>query len=403
MDAGDAWCWQHAVTACAWANRLREVLDALLDAKDAELVRPLAHHLAEYDRSNEKVFSALRDIAAMRRLAPPERGQRAAELYEVLNDEMVPSFQSEKVEAAVEEGGAKLRDGLLHAAFPAFLSTRGLETMRRLVADEAAAPGSVPAALRVAPPSGDGWLPLLRAGLEELPQAVALVDMTRPGLPLAYVNAAWERLTGYSRHEVLGRNARFLQGESTEEAAVAQIVQSVRECRSCEVCVSNYRKDGGRFRNALSLHPVRDSSGEYRYVIGLASDADGDAQQARLALVRKLLPRTVDAAFEPRVDRPWGPPKGDDISFRGAHMSSPPARGRARQGTSSALAAARRRRPSRARSTASRSPPSSTASSPSRTPPPRSAACSRTRRRARSCSAASARRPPYNSRRTPRS
>ena len=83
-----------AVTACAWANRLLEVLDALLDAKDAELVRPLAHHLAEYDRSNEKVFSALRDIAAMRRLSPPERGQRAAELYEVLNDEMVPtSFQ----------------------------------------------------------------------------------------------------------------------------------------------------------------------------------------------------------------------------------------------------------------------------------------------------------------------
>ena len=79
MDAGDAWCWQHAVTACAWANKLREVLDALLDAKDAELVRPLAHHLAEYDRANEKVFSALRDIAAMRRLAPPERGQRAAE------------------------------------------------------------------------------------------------------------------------------------------------------------------------------------------------------------------------------------------------------------------------------------------------------------------------------------
>ena len=121
-----------------------------------------------------------------------------------------------------------------------------------------------------------------------------------PGLPLAYVNAAWERLTGYSRHEVLGRNARFLQGESTEEAAVAQIVQSVRECRSCEVCVSNYRKDGGRFRNALSLHPVRDSSGEYRYVIGLASDADGDALgRTRHDLIRPLLPRSFPASLQP--------------------------------------------------------------------------------------------------------
>ena len=130
--------------------------------------------------------------------------------------------------------------------------------------------------------------------------ALALVDVGVPGLPLAYVNAAWERLTGYSRHEVLGRNARFLQGESTEEAAVAQIVQSVRECRSCEVCVSNYRKDGGRFRNALSLHPVRDSSGEYRYVIGLASDADGDMLgRTRHDLIRPLLPRSFPASLQP--------------------------------------------------------------------------------------------------------
>ncbi len=34
-----------------------------------------------------------------------------------------------------------------------------------------------------------------------------------PGLPLVYVNPAFEVMTGYSLEEVQGRNCRFLQGK----------------------------------------------------------------------------------------------------------------------------------------------------------------------------------------------
>ncbi len=34
--------------------------------------------------------------------------------------------------------------------------------------------------------------------------------------PLIYVNPAFERLTGYSKDEAIGRNARFLQGDETD-------------------------------------------------------------------------------------------------------------------------------------------------------------------------------------------
>ena len=121
------------------------------------------------------------------------------------------------------------------------------------------------------------------------------------GLPMQYVNAAWERLTGYGRGEAVGKSCRVLQGESTEENAVAHIVSALRERQACTVCISNYRKDGTRFRNALTLHPVCDSEGAYRYVIGLASDADSaDANAAAsLMLTRKVLPSVYDLSQTP--------------------------------------------------------------------------------------------------------
>ena len=59
--------------------------------------------------------------------------------------------------------------------------------------------------------------------LASLGIATCLVDATEPGLPLAYVNPAFEELTGYPAAEALGRNCRFLQGEHTDPRAVAEI------------------------------------------------------------------------------------------------------------------------------------------------------------------------------------
>ena len=91
------------------------------------------------------------------------------------------------------------------------------------------------------------------------------------GLPLVFVNAAWEELTGYKHDEVLGRNCRLLQGPETEECSVAELVSSIRNCRPCLVQLTNYTREGMAFVNELSLQPVCDSHGKYRFVIGVSS------------------------------------------------------------------------------------------------------------------------------------
>ena len=41
----------------------------------------------------------------------------------------------------------------------------------------------------------------------------------------------------------------------------------------CFVRITNYRKDGSSFVNLLSLRPVHDSNGVYRFCIGVQFDA----------------------------------------------------------------------------------------------------------------------------------
>ena len=53
--------------------------------------------------------------------------------------------------------------------------------------------------------------------------SVSLVDVRRPDTPIIYVNRGFEKLTGYTPDEVVGRNCRLLQGSDTDRAVVADI------------------------------------------------------------------------------------------------------------------------------------------------------------------------------------
>ena len=146
-------------------------------------------------------------------------------------------------------------------------------------------------------PRLDGqWLEMLARATEKLPFALIASDMFEPGAKIVCANEALERLTGYEREEVMGRNCRFLQGEETEQGAVQQLVEALREAQPVQVELTNYRKDGSRFRNMLSLQPVHDARGRYCYSIGVLADADALTDAIREANNRiiSLLPRTFD-------------------------------------------------------------------------------------------------------------
>jgi hypothetical protein len=106
-------------------------------------------------------------------------------------------------------------------------------------------------------------------------------------------------LTGYASTDIMGRNCRMLQapgiarhaslsnGHSSGDqhgvgggAGGGEVARSIRHAvdrnEEMQAEIVNYRKDGGRFTNLLSIVPVRwdSTSPDFQYSVGFLCDKE---------------------------------------------------------------------------------------------------------------------------------
>lgn len=98
---------------------------------------------------------------------------------------------------------------------------------------------------------------------------VVLSDARAPDMPITYVNPVFERMTGYSSAEVLGRNCRFLQGGDLNQPGLVTIREAVKNQTNGYALLRNYRKDGSLFLNELFISPVKDAEGVITHFLGI--------------------------------------------------------------------------------------------------------------------------------------
>ena len=110
---------------------------------------------------------------------------------------------------------------------------------------------------------------------------IAITDPRRKDNPLIYVNQGFQKLTGYSYKESVGRNCRFLQGDDHDQEAVVTLRRAVAAGEDCHVILRNYRKDGSLFYNELYLSAIYDDAGELRYFMGVQSDVSSRVMKER--------------------------------------------------------------------------------------------------------------------------
>lgn len=101
---------------------------------------------------------------------------------------------------------------------------------------------------------------------------IVITDAHHSDNAMIYVNPAFERITGYSKDEMIGQNCRFLQ---TEASKISRAITTLRECihsfKGCSVLLENVRKDGTVFYNHLTISTVAEN-GAVTNFIGISKD-----------------------------------------------------------------------------------------------------------------------------------
>jgi PAS domain S-box-containing protein len=127
----------------------------------------------------------------------------------------------------------------------------------------------------------EGELRLRDRALAACSSGIVIADARLPDTPVIYCNPAFERMTGYGLDEIAGLNCRFLQGEDTDPAAVAQLHQAIHSGEGAHLILRNYRKDGAPFWNDLTISPVRDAKGTLTHFIGVQNDISDRIESER--------------------------------------------------------------------------------------------------------------------------
>lgn len=112
------------------------------------------------------------------------------------------------------------------------------------------------------------------------PIAAVISNPRLPDNPIVDCNEAFVALTGYSRDEIVGRNCRFLSGPKTEPELTQILRDGISQRRPIMVEITNYKKDGTPFRNAVMVAPIFDSHERLEYFLG----SQVEVQDPRAAL-----------------------------------------------------------------------------------------------------------------------
>lgn len=116
--------------------------------------------------------------------------------------------------------------------------------------------------------------------------------INEPGPQIIYVNDAFQKMTGYTPKEVLGKTPRILQGAKTQRSELDKIRHALENWQSVRVELINYRKDGSEFWVENIITPVADETGWYTHWVAVQRDITQRKQveeQLRLQIKRSQL------------------------------------------------------------------------------------------------------------------
>ncbi|MDD5562374.1 MAG: PAS domain S-box protein [Thermoanaerobaculaceae bacterium] len=103
-------------------------------------------------------------------------------------------------------------------------------------------------------------------------QASEVVMVTDTEGAIEYVNPAFERVTGYTRDEAVGRTPRLLKSGRHDERFYRELWATITAGQPWRGHLVNRRKDGTLYEGDATISPVRDERGVIRNFVAVARD-----------------------------------------------------------------------------------------------------------------------------------
>jgi PAS domain-containing protein len=126
--------------------------------------------------------------------------------------------------------------------------------------------------------------PQVDIGSVDLSCAFVVCDAEIDDNPIVYCSENFERLTGYTRHMILGRNCRFLQSPDgkveagikrkyVDDDSVLYLKNTISTRTEAQISLINYRRGGQPFMNLLTMIPIAwEPGGPTKFFIGFQVD-----------------------------------------------------------------------------------------------------------------------------------
>ena len=174
--------------------------------------------------------------------------------------------------------------------------------------------------------------PEINIGKVDMSCAFVVCDISQPDCPIIYVSDIFERLTGYTKYEVLGRNCRFLQSpegkvqagvrrEFVDNNSIYYLRNRISEKKEAQRSLINYRKGGQPFMNLLTMIPITgEDDKEIKYYVGFQVDLVEKPTSVEGKSINGMY--TVDYSQGSLPQYTWQPPEGLKSSSDGGQTIS---------------------------------------------------------------------------------
>ncbi|EHR72760.1 PAS domain S-box [Burkholderiales bacterium JOSHI_001] len=117
--------------------------------------------------------------------------------------------------------------------------------------------------------ASDELLRKLSLAVEQSPNSIVVMDLDGR---IEYVNAAYERTSGYAREDVLGGNPRWRQRQQAQPQQAAELTRTVLDGHTWRGELVEQRKDGSPYDEWVQVSPVRQADGRITHVVAISED-----------------------------------------------------------------------------------------------------------------------------------